>query len=88
MQRLFNSSAAANGLRKNQLSFTFNAARAFSAGPKPNPFDKVKTSLGSRAFYKLPTLGDQRLGKCTYSISRPSHAGADFKTFEKWTMQI
>jgi aconitate hydratase len=68
MQRLFNSSAAANGLRKNQLSFTFNAARAFSAGPKPNPFDKVKTSLGSRAFYKLPTLGDQRLESLPYSI--------------------
>ena len=63
MQRLFTSQAAANSVKKNQLSFTVNACRAFSAGPKPNPFDAVKTSLGDRAFYKLPSLNDDRLGK-------------------------
>jgi len=63
MQRLFTSQAAANSVKKNQLSFTHNACRAFSAGPKPNPFDTVKTSLGSKAFYKLPALNDDRLGK-------------------------
>jgi len=61
MQRLFTSQAAANSVKKNQLSFTVNACRAFSA--KPNPFDAVKTSLGSKAFYKLPALNDDRLGK-------------------------
>jgi hypothetical protein len=38
-------------------------ARAFSAGPKANPFDGVKTQLGASAFYKLPALKDHRLGK-------------------------
>ena len=40
-----------------------NNARAFAAGPKKNPFDGVKTSMGNSAFYKLPALGDNRLGK-------------------------
>jgi hypothetical protein len=62
MQKLFASKVAANNLRKNQLSL-IASSRAFSAGPKPNPFEGVKTSLGSSAFYKLPSLGDQRLGK-------------------------
>lgn len=61
MQRFITSKVAANNLRKNQLSF--NTMRAFAAGPKANPFDGVKTSLGGSAFYKLPSLGDSRLGK-------------------------
>lgn len=60
MQKFIVSKVAANNSRKNQLSL-INTARAFSA--KANPFDKVKTQLGSSAFYKLPSLGDSRLGK-------------------------
>ena len=59
MQKFIVSKVAANNQRKNQLSL--KTARAFSA--KANPFDKVKTQLGSSAFYKLPSLGDSRLGK-------------------------
>jgi len=55
MQSLFNSKTAS--------ASTKNAVRAFSSGPKPNPFDKVKTSLGGYSFYKLPALGDARLSK-------------------------
>ena len=61
MQRFIVTKQAAAQVQKNKLSF--NTLRAFSTGPKPNPFDKVKTTLGSSAFYKLPALGDQRLGK-------------------------
>jgi aconitate hydratase len=45
-----------------------NAARAFSSGARANPFDKVKTTLGSHQFYKLPALGDARLETLPYSI--------------------
>jgi aconitate hydratase len=68
MQRLFTSQAAANSVKKNQLSFTYEACRAFSAGPKPNPFEAVKTNLGNRQFYKLPSLNDDRLETLPYSI--------------------
>lgn len=37
--------------------------RAFASSPQKNPFDKVKTTLGGSSFYKLPSLGDRRLGK-------------------------
>lgn len=47
-------------------SFLLNSARAFSA--KANPFDKVKTQLGGKSFYKLPAIGDQRLSQLPYSI--------------------
>mmetsp|Transcript_3554 Transcript_3554/g.6054 ORF Transcript_3554/g.6054 Transcript_3554/m.6054 type:complete len:111 (-) Transcript_3554:221-553(-) len=60
MQSLFNSKTAS--------ASTKNAVRAFSSGPKPNPFDKVKTSLGGYSFYKLPALGDARLNSLPYSI--------------------
>ena len=65
---LFASKAAANTSRKNQLSFI--ASRAFSAGPKPNPFNGLKTQLGSSAFYKLPAMGDDRL--CKYTTPNPN----------------
>ena len=68
MQKFIVSKVAANNSRKNQLSL-MTMARSFSAGPKANPFDKVKTSLGSSAFYKLPALADSRLGKCILSHS-------------------
>lgn len=67
MQRFIVSKVAANNSKKNQLSL-IKQARAFSAGPKANPFDKVKTSLGGSAFYKLPALGDNRLETLPYSI--------------------
>jgi hypothetical protein len=60
MQKIIVSKVAANNLRKNQLSLT-QMARAFSA--KANPFDKVKTQLGASAYYNLPALKDDRLGK-------------------------
>lgn len=44
------------------------AARTFSSGARANPFDKVKTTLGSHQFYKLPALGDARLETLPYSI--------------------
>lgn len=73
MQRLFTSQAAANSVKKNQLSFTYEACRAFSAGPKPNPFDSVKTNLGNKAFYKLPSLNDDRLGKYIFIFNIASY---------------
>ena len=60
MQKFIVSKVAANNQKKNQLSL-INTARTFSA--KANPFDKVKTQMGASAFYKLPALGDSRLGK-------------------------
>jgi len=45
-----------------------NAARAFSTGPRANPFDSVKTSLGGSHFYNLPRLGDSRLETLPYSV--------------------
>lgn len=57
MQRLFAPKALANS------RLAPSSARAFSAGPKANPFDRVKTSLGNSQFFKLPALGDQRLCK-------------------------
>jgi aconitate hydratase len=44
------------------------STRAFASSPQPNPFEKVKTTLGGSAFYKLPALGDQRLSTLPYSI--------------------
>jgi hypothetical protein len=32
------------------------------SGPQPNPFDRLKSKIGDKTFYKLPLLGDQRLG--------------------------
>ena len=66
MLRTISSKVAANNLRKNQLSVKM-AARAFASGPQANQFDKVKTTLGSHQFYKLPLLGDSRLGRLTHS---------------------
>jgi hypothetical protein len=43
MQRYIVSQAAANSLKKNQLSFIQRAVRGFAAGPKPNPFNSIKT---------------------------------------------
>jgi hypothetical protein len=59
---LLTSKVAANNLQKNQLSF-MGLARAFAAGPKANPFDKVKKGMGKNHYYNLPALGDKRLGK-------------------------
>ena len=50
-------------LLSNKGAAVAQGVRNFSSGPKPNPFDKVKTSLGSHHFYKLPALGDARLSK-------------------------
>jgi len=43
-------------------------ARAFAAGPKANPFDKVKKGMGKNHYYNLPALGDKRLENLPYSI--------------------
>ena len=59
MQRLLNTKLTTSNAKVAQTV----GARAFSAGPKANPFDSVKTSLGQSQFYKLPSLNDQRLGK-------------------------
>jgi aconitate hydratase len=68
MLRYSASRAAANSLRKNQLSFMKTATRAFAAGPQPNPFEAAKTKLGANHFYRLPALGDSRLASLPYSI--------------------
>jgi hypothetical protein len=57
MQRIFTK----NG-RKAVLPLS-RGAQFSSSGPKPNPFESVRTSLGANSFYKLPALGDSRLGK-------------------------
>lgn len=60
------SKAALGAQRLTQLQAS--SARAFATSPQPNPFEKVKTKLGNSEFYKLPTLGDQRLSQLPYSI--------------------
>ena len=72
MQKLLTSKVAANNLKKNQLSFN-TAMRAFASGPQKNPFDKVKTSMGNSQFYKLPSLGDNRLSKLLPLPSLPPY---------------
>lgn len=61
MKNLFKANNAIKNHRASMLSMS--SARCFASGPQPNPFDKVKTQHGKSAFYKLPAIGDKRLGK-------------------------
>ena len=63
MQRIFS-----NNGRKAVVPLS-RGAQFSSSGPKPNPFEGVRTSLGANSFYKLPALGDARLGKCPSQLT-------------------
>lgn len=56
MQRIFNTNGRKAAVTQGRL---FSSG----SGPKANPFEGVKTSLGASSFYKLPALNDSRLGK-------------------------
>ena len=65
MQKIF---ANGKSLQAHQRKLSQQAVRAFASSPQANPFDRsVKTTLthngASHSFYKLPALGDSRVGK-------------------------
>ena len=46
-----------------RAAFLQTASKSFASSPQKNPFEGVRTQMGSSSFYKLPALGDKRLGK-------------------------